>query len=233
MAQPWYESTLLWGAFGLAFAIVLAVVGVMVKDLRWLLFVSEIPFIVAACAAFRSVRRRGLRYSVITCVSILILCGLAFGYVKLQPAIGNVSALIRQEKPLVGSDRASFVKVLDFDVGPRDKIQFACAEQDESACAKAARYLIAFSEANWPLEADTVRRMVLPLPTDGVVMVSRSQQPPGVSLPPHMGWWSSMDKSQQRILAAFGSMNIDLKGSADPNLAADALILYFGPAVQR
>ena len=48
VSQPWYESGLLWGALGMAVAIVLVVVAAMVKDLRWLLGISW-PFFGLSC----------------------------------------------------------------------------------------------------------------------------------------------------------------------------------------
>jgi hypothetical protein len=133
------------------------------------------------------------------------------------------------KKELSGAARSVFVDRLRVHAGQRDRVEFACARWSESACALAGAYLKAFSEASWPLQSETVRRIELELPMSGVVMVSRSQAPPGTRLPPHMGWWTKMDNSEITLWAAFQQMGIALQQSSDERLATDALILYFGP----
>ena len=84
--QPWYESGLLWGAFGTGIAIVLVVVAAMVKDLRWLLWISW-PFsclgIWAMCRNIAQTVRR--RTATITC-SVIVGAALLWGYISLKGA---------------------------------------------------------------------------------------------------------------------------------------------------
>jgi hypothetical protein len=85
LPQPWYEGTLLWGALTTGIAIVLVVVAAMVKDLRWLLWVSWPFFALASWSVCKGIHNRFGRSVAIITASVAVGVGLFYGYHKLSP----------------------------------------------------------------------------------------------------------------------------------------------------
>lgn len=88
----WYESTLLWGAIGVFFGIVLTVVAAMKHDLRWLLVIAW-PFWGMASYAFfvKVIPSRPWRWSLIVGSSLAVGGALTLLNYKLRPSWGDVN----------------------------------------------------------------------------------------------------------------------------------------------
>lgn len=82
---PWYESTLLWGAFSAAAAIVITVVATMTKDLRWMLILAWPFFLATAWAGFKNLRSRRLQ-TILTSVLSLVIAVCLYGLARLHPS---------------------------------------------------------------------------------------------------------------------------------------------------
>ena len=100
ISQPWYESGLLWGAFGLAVGIVLVVVAAMVRDLRCLLWAAWPLFCLSGWAACRGIERPRRRWLITVSLSIVIGVGLLWGHEKLSPHIGVPTIRPTEQFPL-------------------------------------------------------------------------------------------------------------------------------------
>jgi hypothetical protein len=144
--QPWYESTLLWGASATAISLVLAVVAAMRHDLRWLLFIAW-PFSCAAIWAIAknfnsTLTRRGL--TVIG--SILLACGLGWLYASLKPepsvtALPDPLVRVEPEHGSLGSTNGSFTLTavndgVDIDQVWVTKNYFVAQNDGKSICLK-------------------------------------------------------------------------------------------------
>lgn len=91
-SQLWYESTLLWGAFGIAIGIVLLVLGAVMRDQRWLLFPSW-PFLGLTCwALFRRVKSGLWRLGLVTLSSVVCAAGLYELYARLPNPDANAGS---------------------------------------------------------------------------------------------------------------------------------------------
>ena len=100
--QPWYQSTLLWGAFSLAATIVFTVVAAMTKDIRWALF-GAWPFAAIAVWEFLSyfVESKKRRVTATGLISVVLVIGLIVLYVRLKPPetkAASASSAIRLSK---------------------------------------------------------------------------------------------------------------------------------------
>jgi hypothetical protein len=124
-----------------------------------------------------------------------------------------------------------FIKSLQSFKGTKDKVGFSCSQSNEAACAIGERYLLAFSEAGWPLAADTVSRVQPIIPFDGVVMVMRVPGGFKEKLPPHMGRWTKLDPSQVAIYNSFSQVDIALGSQGVKTFKPDEIVLYFGPDI--
>ncbi len=84
--QPWYQSTLLWGAFSLALTIVFTVVAAMTKDVRWALF-GALPFATIAVWEFLSyfIEPKKVRALITGLISLVLAIGLLVLYARLKP----------------------------------------------------------------------------------------------------------------------------------------------------
>src|SRR5215471_1808592 len=85
--SPW-QSTLLWGAFSLAGAILITVIAAMRRDIRWLLYLS-LPFFAFSCFEFLSYfpRFQTKRWMLTLLFCIGCLFGLTWLYTFLRPEV--------------------------------------------------------------------------------------------------------------------------------------------------
>lgn len=82
---PWYEGTLLWGALGTVVAIVLVVVGAILKDLRWLLAAAWPFACLVVWAVTKGLHSRRLRGVVAILGLVIATSGLYWLYAALDP----------------------------------------------------------------------------------------------------------------------------------------------------
>lgn len=114
--------------------------------------------------------------------------------------------------------------------GLRDKVRIGCVEWSEASCVAAGNFLRLLSEAGWEIDSDTVIRMQPSVPVEGVSIVSRGDDLIGLPrVPPHMGYWSRLDISQEILTAAFKLMGSPVNFSSDPSLQPGTMGVYFGP----
>jgi hypothetical protein len=85
-------------------------------------------------------------------------------------------------KGLTDGNRGTFVNSLKAFVGKRDRITVSCPQSSEFDCVRAGRYLLAFSEAQWPLASNVVNRVNLAIPLDGIVVVSHFDAPKDIPI---------------------------------------------------
>jgi hypothetical protein len=90
---PWYESNLIWAPVAIAAGLVIAVIAAMVKDVRWLLWVSAPLFVFGSWAAVRAIPSTLLRRTCVSFASGLICCSLWYLYSKLAPPREVVAAV--------------------------------------------------------------------------------------------------------------------------------------------
>jgi len=140
-----------------------------------------------------------------------------------------------QQRPydLTDGRRASFLNLL---VPPKehDIIRVGCLGWSDSACVAAGSFLLLFSEAGWPIDPQGVYRMTTGVPTSGMTMVTLAdKQSIPKPLPPHLGTWKTMSKSEIVMFTAFTKMGMRVNGSSQTDLPVGTLGIYFGPEPDR
>lgn len=132
---------------------------------------------------------------------------------------------------LAESRRASFLELLRIgQSSPRDRIRVGCIPWSEASCIAAGNFLTLLSEAGWEIDGDSVFKVEPSVPVDGMTITSRGDDIANLpKLPPHLGRWSYMDRSQELISMAFRYMDNPVHSSSDPTLPPGTLGIYFGP----
>lgn len=114
--------------------------------------------------------------------------------------------------------------------GQRDKIRIGCVAWSEASCVAAGNFLRLLSEAGWEIDSDTVTMMQPSVPVEGVSIVDRGDDLIGLPrVPPHMGYWSRPNISQEILTASFKLMGSPVYFSSDPSLQPGTTGVYFGP----
>jgi hypothetical protein len=134
-------------------------------------------------------------------------------------------------KELSGTNRAEFIRALQRVKGNKDTVSISCARYSEPACARAMTFLMAFSEAGWPLKAATVDRVEVATPYSGVTVISHSDNPPPPA--PHMGWWTKMDENDTALYFAFQQLGMPPHAVGTKDVPKGERVIYFGPEVER
>lgn len=149
---PWYESTLLWGAFGAAVAIVLTVVAAMTKDLRWMLILAWPFFVLSLWAMVKNLPSQYPRRVLTIASSLIVAVSLYWLHVYLKP--------LEQHTVKVAATRSDESKILveDIQFGSPNKqrnlpfsVQFTNAG---NASAKSLKYSWTVGSVSHILSAD-------------------------------------------------------------------------------
>ena len=127
--------------------------------------------------------------------------------------------------------RAKFLSLLQI---PSDahfrRLRIGCTAWSEASCIAAGNFLKLFSEAGWQIEEGRVFKMEPSIPVNGMTIASRNDRLARLpQLPPHLGRWAKANVSASVITVAFRFMDNPVNFSSDPELADDALGVYFGP----
>ncbi|MGD1097070.1 MAG: hypothetical protein ABSB35_34420 [Bryobacteraceae bacterium] len=148
----------------------------------------------------------------------------------------KVPEILSTPLSLTGSARSDFVTALrDYPITERYSVEVTCAQGSEASCTRAAQYLIALSEAGWPLkEPRNVRRIPpLAVPPSGVTVVSHTDAAPNPNRPIHLGTFQPLNDSAAALYGAFQLVGITLQTQGDQGLPVKELILYFGPELDK
>jgi hypothetical protein len=114
-------------------------------------------------------------------------------------------------------------------IGKHDLLRFGCVNWSERSCVAAGAFIGLFSEAGWGIDQNKVFRVDTAKPTDGISLVTRTPKEMPDNLPPHLGWWHTMDQSEQVIWSALTRINVKTAGSYEKELPDGVLGIYFGP----
>jgi hypothetical protein len=128
---------------------------------------------------------------------------------------------------LNGKERSAFEHPLKEQKAPREEIQFACPQDDETVCVYAAQFIDLFREAGWKVSSNQVERVVLAKPQAGIVLYKHGTG----QLDPNnwrSGLWVQMSASLRSVYRAFNSVGIEPDSAANPSLPENIITIYFG-----
>lgn len=128
---------------------------------------------------------------------------------------------------LSGPRRRKFIQLLAAQPPEkRDKLKVGC-----TAGSEAGKFLIALSEAGWPIASRAVSRLEPSVPIVGVSLVAHQTEPEHARLerlPPTMGLWHKESKGEQALRGAFTAIDVPVYGAWDRELPPDVIGVYFG-----
>jgi len=128
---------------------------------------------------------------------------------------------------LTQDERDSFEKPLKEQTSPRELVQLACAQADEHTCVYAAQFIALFRESGWRIQENRVARITLARPDAGVTLFKKGTG----HLDPdnwRSGLWTTVSPSFVNVSQAFENIGIEPEAGANPELAEDAITVYFG-----
>lgn len=166
----------------------------------------------------------------------LTVLGIVFAIVSTGAGIYALTPAAQPKPAALAYDlseqrKASLLELLRVPAGVQsDTLRIGCLEGSESSCIAAGKFLTLFSEAGWQIAGDRVYRMDASVPVEGMTITTHDAFLDSLpKLPPHLGRWGAMDKSNSLIVMAFKYMDSPLHFSSDPELSDNMLGVYFGP----
>lgn len=124
-------------------------------------------------------------------------------------------------------ERSAFEQPLKQQKEPREEIQIACPQAEESTCVYAAQFINLFREAGWKVQGNAVQRGALGAPLAGVILVKHGT---GTIDPSNWrsGLWTQMSPSFENVRQAFINVGIEPDSIADQALSENVIRVYFG-----
>lgn len=153
---------------------------------------------------------------------VLGLCLISLDYIALYPTT------IPKPYDFTRKRREQFLQLAKPPIGNTTKIRVACISGNERGCVTAGQFLLLLSEAGWPIEENRVFQMNPSIPSVGVSLASRPDDPTLPSLPPHLGRWHRENTSELSLALGFMGLGIRPSGSSDPSLSENNVGVYFG-----
>jgi len=125
------------------------------------------------------------------------------------------------------AERQAFEKPLKAQTTPREEIQIACPQADESVCVYAAQFINMFREAGWRIQDNQVQRGMLGTPLAGVVLFSHSDSKPDPNNW-RSGVWTAFTPSVENVYQGFANVGVEPDSSSRTDIPENVMTVYFG-----
>jgi hypothetical protein len=143
-----------------------------------------------------------------------------FGYIEWPP--------IRRHA-LSAREQTKFENALRPQKGSELQVQVGCAAGDEKACVYAEQFVALFGESEWNIQP-FVSRLTLSKAQDGVFVYRRGGDKQDMMKRWNSGGWFAInDAHLLSVQNAFRAIHVEIDGGANPDLAENVMMVYFGP----